>query len=68
MRVGMEIVASTMIGLGIGYFLDVWLGTRPLFLLMFFLFGACAGFLNLYHVLQLDHSRTIMKSGQNRQE
>jgi len=68
MRVGMEIVSSTMIGLGIGYLLDKWLGTRPLFLLLFFLFGASAGFLNLYHVLRLDHNRMNKNSGQNRQE
>jgi len=68
MRVGMETVASTMISLGIGYLLDQWLGTRPLFLLLFFLFGACAGFLNLYHVLRIDHSRMNKDSGQNRKE
>ena len=53
-RVGTELVAATMIGLGVGYMLDKWLGTRPWFLLLFFLFGVFAGFLNLYRVLQLD--------------
>lgn len=57
-RVGTEIVASTVIALGIGYLLDKWLGTRPLFLLLFFLFGAAAGFLNLYRVLQIDRHKT----------
>ncbi len=56
-RIGVEIVASTVIGLGIGYMLDKWLDTRPLFLLLFFLFGAVAGFLNLYRVMQLDHQK-----------
>ncbi len=51
-RVGTEIVASTMIGLGLGYFLDRWLGTRPWLLLLFFLFGVAAGFLNLYRALR----------------
>ena len=51
LRVGTEIVASTVIGLGIGYMLDKWLGTRPWMLLLFFLFGVGAGFLNLYHVM-----------------
>jgi len=53
-RVGTEIVASTMIGLGLGYFLDKWLGTRPWLLLLFFLFGVAAGFLNLYHALHSE--------------
>jgi ATP synthase protein I len=54
LRVGTEIVASTMIGLGSGYMLDRWLGTRPLFLLLFFAFGVAAGFINLYYVMVLD--------------
>jgi len=53
-RVGTDLVASTMIGLGAGYLLDQWLGTRPVFLLIFFLFGTAAGFLNLYRVMGLD--------------
>jgi len=55
LRVGTEIVASTMIGLGAGYMLDGWLGTRPWFLLLFFGFGVAAGFINLYYVMGLDH-------------
>lgn len=51
LRVGTEMVASTMIGLGAGYLLDSWLGTRPLFLLLFFAFGVAAGFINLYYVM-----------------
>jgi len=53
-RVGTEIVASTMIGLGVGYYLDGRLGTRPWLLLLFFLFGVTAGFLNLYRAIRLD--------------
>ena len=56
LRVGTEIVASTMIGLGIGYMLDKWLGTRPWMLLLFFLFGVIAGFINLYHVMVIDRN------------
>jgi len=54
LRVGTEIVASTMLGLGAGFLLDRWLDTRPLFLLLFFLFGAAAGFINLYYAMGLD--------------
>ena len=54
MRVGIEIVGSTMLGLGGGFLLDRWLGTRPLFLILFALFGMAAGFLNLYHVMMAD--------------
>jgi len=68
MRVGMEIVASTMIGLGIGYFLDMRFGTRPWFLLLFFLFGAGAGFLNLYHALRPDQPEIAEKESRTEQE
>ncbi len=63
MRVGMEIVASAVIGLGIGYALDRHFGTQPWFLLLFFMFGAGAGFLNLYHVLRLDEQRSRHRDG-----
>jgi ATP synthase protein I len=61
LRVGTEIVASTVIGLGMGYYIDKWLDTRPLFLLVFFLFGVIAGFLNLYRVVRLDQERMAKK-------
>ncbi len=57
LRIGTEIVASTMIGLGAGFMLDRWLGTRPIFLLIFFVFGAVAGFINLYYVMELDKEK-----------
>jgi len=53
-RVGTEIAASMLIGLGAGYLLDRWLDTRPLLLMLFGLFGMLAGFANLYHVMGLD--------------
>ncbi len=53
-RVGTEIVASTVIALTIGYFLDQWLHTRPLFLIVFAVFGLVAGLINLYHIMVID--------------
>lgn len=57
LRVGTEIVASTVIGLGLGFYIDKWLDTRPVFLLVFFLFGVVAGFLNLYRAVCLDQEK-----------
>lgn len=48
MRLGTEMVSATLIGIGMGYGLDRWLGTRPWLTLLFFLFGVVAGFLNVY--------------------
>jgi ATP synthase protein I len=36
------------VGGGIGWLLDRWLGTLPLFLLVFFVLGAVAGLLNVF--------------------
>jgi len=54
LRVGTEIVASTMIGLTVGFFLDRWFDTRPLFLIIFAILGLAAGFLSLYQLLVID--------------
>lgn len=50
MRLGVEIVSALVIGVGIGLLLDYWLGTKPWFMLLFFIFGAAAGFMNVYRV------------------
>ena len=47
-RIGTELVAALAIGVGIGYFLDYWLDTKPWFLVVFFFLGAGAGVLNVY--------------------
>lgn len=50
-RVGTEMVVATAVGIGIGLYLDRWLGSRPWCTLIFFLFGVAAGFLNLYRAV-----------------
>jgi ATP synthase protein I len=47
-RIGAELVSALVVGLGIGYLLDLWLGTRPWCLVVFFFIGAAAGVLNVY--------------------
>jgi ATP synthase protein I len=47
-RIGTEMVAALILGVGFGYFLDYWLETKPWFLIMFFFLGAGAGILNVY--------------------
>lgn len=48
MRLGVELVSALVIGVGIGLLLDYWLGTKPWLMLLFFLFGTAAGFMNVY--------------------
>jgi ATP synthase protein I len=47
-RLGVEIVSALVIGSLIGLLLDRWLGTTPWLMLLFFLLGAAAGFMNVY--------------------
>jgi len=42
-RMVIELVAGLGVGFGIGYMLDLWLGTTPIFLVLFILFGFAAG-------------------------
>jgi ATP synthase protein I len=50
-RVGVELVAALAVGVGIGLFLDSWLGTKPWFLVAFFFLGAAAGVLNVWRAV-----------------
>ena len=51
MRIGVELVAALIVGVGIGLLLDHWLGTKPWFFLVFFVLGAAAGFMNVFRVV-----------------
>ena len=50
-RVATELVAGVVVGTFIGWILDRWLETSPLFLLVMFFVGAIAGMLNVWRVL-----------------
>ena len=50
-RVGTELLAGLIIGAGIGWALDQWINTTPLFLIVFFTLGGIAGIYNLWRVL-----------------
>lgn len=48
MRMSTELASGVFVGGGIGYILDYWLHTNPWMTLIFFVFGAAAGFRNMY--------------------
>jgi F0F1-type ATP synthase assembly protein I len=50
-KVATELLAGLLIGGGIGWTIDKWLGTNPWFLVIFFLLGGAAGILNLWRVV-----------------
>jgi len=48
--VGIQLVLSTFVGFGMGYFLDRFLGTSPWFTAIFLILGIVAGFRELLRV------------------
>lgn len=49
-RVGVELVATTAVGTGLGYLLDQWLGTWPWLLIVGVFLGATAGILAIFRM------------------
>ncbi|MSP05780.1 MAG: AtpZ/AtpI family protein [Acetobacteraceae bacterium] len=52
LRVGVELVAALVVALLIGWALDRWLNTRPVFLAVFALLGGVAGMINVWRVVK----------------
>ena len=50
LRAGVEVVSALVVGIGIGWLLDRWLGTWPWLFLVFFVLGSVAGVLNGYRL------------------
>lgn len=56
-RIAVELLAAIVVGAGIGWGLDRWLGTRPWLLIVFFILGAVAGFISVYRTgVELDRA------------
>ncbi|HEX7051803.1 MAG TPA: AtpZ/AtpI family protein [Longimicrobiales bacterium] len=51
---GLAWVLSTGLFLGLGWLVDRWLGTAPLFTILGAFIGAAAGFYSLYHHLVVE--------------
>ena len=51
-KISTEIVAALVVGVGIGLLVDNYFHTSPFGLIIFFILGAFAGFLNIYRVMR----------------
>ena len=47
LRIATDIIASVLVGAAIGWYLDQWLGTQPVMLLIFIVLGLAAGARNV---------------------
>ena len=50
LRVGVEMASAMVVAVGIGWALDRWLHTAPLFIALFVLVGGAAGVLNVWRM------------------
>ncbi len=51
LRAGIELVSALAVAVAIGWGLDRWLHTMPLFLIVFVLLGGVAGILNVWRMM-----------------
>jgi ATP synthase protein I len=47
MRVSLELFSGVLVGAVAGFYLDKWLSTSPVFMIVFFFLGAAAGVKNI---------------------
>ncbi len=67
MRIGIELLASVLVGAGLGWFFDDQLHTSPIFLLAMVTLGFTAGVLNVIRLTKrMDLSQGIVHDGANK--
>ena len=64
LRAASEFAAAIVVGGLIGWQLDVWLGTKPAFLIVFFMLGVAAGVWNVIRVTSPMPRREPSEHGQ----
>ncbi len=52
MRIGIELVAATLAGVAIGWFIDDRLNTKPIFMLAFTVLGFTAGVMDVLRIIK----------------
>jgi ATP synthase protein I len=62
LRAASEFAAAIVVGGLIGWQLDVWLGTKPAFLIVFFMLGVAAG---VWNVIRATSPASRVASGDN---
>ncbi len=71
MRAGLDLVSGVAVGTAIGFGLDTWLGTMPLFLLICMMIGTAAGVKLLMETAkrasaEVDEEETTQESDRGR--
>ena len=66
-RAASELVAALIVGGVLGFWLDKWLNTKPLFMILLFFAGFAAGFMNIYRA-QTGQKFTIGEADKGKKE
>ena len=66
--VGISMVASCLIGLAMGYYLDRWLGISPWLTLIFLGLGIVSGFRNVYILTERELRRQQREEEKEQQD
>ncbi len=62
-QVGLTMAGSILLCLAAGYYLDKWLGTRGVLLVVFILLGVVGGAVTCYHqIMKLNKSTTTREN------
>lgn len=56
-RVGTELLSGVLVGAAAGYFLDLFLSTKPILLIIFLFAGGAAGILNVYRFAKSEENK-----------
>lgn len=66
MRISTELIGGVVVGAGLGWMLDKWLGTFPWLFILFFLLGSAAGMLNVVRAgMQMKSGPDNPKAGRS---
>lgn len=60
LRAASDLVAAVVVGGFMGYWLDRWLDTKPLFMIIMFFMGFAAGFLNIYRAQMAESQKNAL--------
>jgi ATP synthase protein I len=66
-RIGVELVAGVLVGVGIGWGLDSVFGTKPWLMVLFLLLGGAAGVMNVYRLMKGLDATIGLGAAQRRQ-
>ncbi|HZS83643.1 MAG TPA: AtpZ/AtpI family protein [Stellaceae bacterium] len=67
-RIGLDLVIPLVGGVGLGWLIDGWLGTRPWAMVVLFFLGAGAGMMNVYRAVMGLGSAVGYRPAERREE